>query len=226
MTSDAVSGPRAEVSPDPPGADLDPPRWLARALGFRAPAPIDETAIDELWAADHRPDPCEQGVAELLRIAETVVEDERARGRTLDTKTASLVGFSGLVLSAETALTKTLFAAPLGTIGTPIARGAYFVSMLSLLYAAAVAVAGVLMPQKYRGLGRDELRSFRTPATQAMSALQVQQAMLGAAGTILWQDRPVNDFKARLVRRVATGLLIGFVGLAAQGLTIAANVVL
>lgn len=208
-----------------PGSDLDPPHWLVRVLGFTPPDPIDEDAIRRAWEADH-PETCAGGVAELLRIAETTVEDERARGRALDNKAASLVGFTGLILAAETALTKTLFGAELGSVGTVIARGAFFLSMLALLCSAAIAVAGVMMPQKYRGLGRDEIRAFRNPESQAMSELEVRQSMLGAVDAILWQDRPVNDFKAKLIKRVAVGLLVGFAGLAAQGLTIALNIIL
>jgi hypothetical protein len=220
------TGDQALEKREAPGEDLDPPGWLFRVLGFKPAPPIDEDAIARAWKAPDRPGPDVAGVAELLRIAEATVEDERARGRALDTKAATLVGFTGLILSAETALTKTLFSTDLGRVGTVVARCAFFLSMIALLYSAAVAVAGVLMPQKYRGLGRDEIRAFRSPDSQAMSELAVRQAMLGAVDAILWQDRPVNDFKAKLIKRVGVGLLVGFAGLATQGLTIGLHHVL
>jgi hypothetical protein len=52
---------------------------------------------DESAAGD--PDP--SGVSALLAIATDTVTDERERGRALDSKSASLAGFSGVILSVN-----------------------------------------------------------------------------------------------------------------------------
>jgi hypothetical protein len=96
----------------------------------------------------------------------------------------------------------------------------FFIARGFLLLAVLLAIEGVLMPQRYRGMGRQQLRDFNSPATQAHDALWVQQSMLGALENILTQDRPVNDCKAKLTKRVARLLSIAFIFVAAEALTI------
>jgi hypothetical protein len=160
------------------------------------------------------------GVAALLAIATDTVADERERGRALDTKTASLAGFTGLILSVNGALAGLLFTKKLGSVGKPVALSFFFIALGFLLLALLLAVEGVLMPQRYRGMGRQQLRDFNSPATQAHDALWVHQSMLGALENILTQDRPVNDCKAKLTKRVARLLSLAFVFVAAEALTI------
>jgi hypothetical protein len=207
-----------------PGGELDPPHWLQRALGYKPPAPVSADEITAAWEAPH-PDPNEEGVAELLRIAEATVDDERERGRQLDGKASNLVAVSGLILTIETALAKTVFTTDLGSAGVWFARGGFALAVTAVFVAALLASGGVMMPQKYRGLDRNTLRDFQMPETQALSELEVRQSMLASSDVMLRQDRPLNDFKARLVKRVVFSLLIGFGGLAAQALTIAVKVV-
>lgn len=157
----------------------------------------------------------EEGVAALLEIAEDTIEDERARGRGLDSKTGSLVGFSGLLLSVNAALAKPLFDTDLGSM-TDVVRVSFAVSMASLLAAVLVAVLGVLRPQRYRGFGRDELRDFTTAESQAMTRLVVHQRMLGAAADILDTNRTLNDYKAKLTKWVGSLLALGFLAVALQ----------
>jgi len=165
-------------------------------------------------------DPNPEGVAALVKIAEDTVEDERARGRALDTKTAGLAGFTGVILSINGALAGTLFHQKLGPVGRPIAEGCFIGAVVSLLLAVGFAVLGVLMPQKYRGMGREQLALFNRSDVQAQNATWVGQSMLGALALILAQDRPVNDCKARLTKWVARFLALGFVFVAGQALTL------
>lgn len=198
---------------------VDEGSWLVRRLGFRPSKPASEEEVEAAWAASElEPDP--EAVDELVRIAEATIADERERGRQLDAKAGQFVGFSGVIISLEAALAKTVFSADLGTIGAVIAVVSYLVAIGAALVAATLAVGGVLMPQKYRGFGREQIREFRFPDSQSTPKLEVDRRMLGAADVILHQDRPVNDFKARVTKRVAAALLVGFIGLAVQGLTL------
>lgn len=163
----------------------------------------------------------EEGIAELVRIAEAVVADERDRGRQLDAKSATLAGFSGLILAIDTALSRSIFGVDLGTVGNVLARGGFMLAAASLLAATAVAIAGVLMPQKYRGLGKDAVDDFGGPAFQTMAKCEIQRSLLPSLSQTLAQDRSVNDCKARLTKGVAILLLVGFVGLTASAITIA-----
>jgi uncharacterized membrane protein SirB2 len=176
------------------------------------------TTSADAVAPESRADP--EGVAALVAIATDAVEDERERGRALDSKTASLAGFTGLILSVNGLLAGPIFKQKLGNVGRPLAQAFFFLAMLCLLLAILLAVVGVLMPQKYRGMGREQLRDFTSPAVQAHDATWVNQSMLGALAVIIAQDRPINDCKARLTKGVALFLALAFVLVAGEAATL------
>jgi hypothetical protein len=168
-------------------------------------------------------DPNASGIAALLAIASDAVADERDRGRALDGKTASLAGFSGIVLSVNGVLATPVFRHGLGSIGGPLARVFFVAAMVGLLLAVLVSVAGVLMPQGYRGMGREQIRDFTSQSTQSQGEMWVHQSMLGALADILDQDRPVNDCKAHLTQIVAGLLAVAFVSLTGETITLVVN---
>jgi hypothetical protein len=176
------------------------------------------TASAETVAPESKADP--EGVAALVAIATDAVEDERERGRALDSKTASLAGFTGLILSVNGLLAGPIFKQKLGDVGRPLAQAFFFLAMLCLLLAILFAVVGVLMPQKYRGMGREQLRDFTSPAVQVHDATWVNQSMLGALAVIIAQDRPINDCKARLTKGVALFLALAWVLVAGEAATL------
>jgi hypothetical protein len=195
--------PGAQVEPKP-GAEVEPET--------EAKARSDTDALRAIAGSN---EPNEGGVEALLKIAEDTVEDERERGRSLDTKTGSLVGFSGLILSLNGAVAKPLFDADLGSFETPV-KVLFGVAIASLLVAVLVAVFGVIRPQKYRGFGRAELRNFATAEAQQMSRLVVHQRMLGAVANMLDTNRRLNDTKANVIKVVGGFLALGFIAVAAQ----------
>jgi hypothetical protein len=91
-----------------------------------------------------------EGVATLVKIAEDTVEDERTRGRALDTKSATLAGFTGVILSVNGGLAATLFRQNLGPVGKPIAVVCFLGAVICLLLAVGFAVLGVLKQHSRR----------------------------------------------------------------------------
>jgi hypothetical protein len=197
----------------------DGPSWLQRSLckGCFGAAPSAPVTNDDVPVDSPNPD----GVAALLSIATDAVEDERERGRTLDTKCASLVGFTGLILSITGVLTPALIDHKLGRVGQPLAEVSFGVGVIFLLAAILLALEGVLMPQKYRSLGTAQVADFTRPSVQANNELWVNQSMLGALRDIIAQDRPVNDCKAKLTKWVARCLAWGFIAVALDAVIIA-----
>lgn len=158
----------------------------------------------------------------MLAIATDAVDDERARGRALDGKAATLTGYSGLILSVNGLLAGPVFKQKhLGAVGRPLAQVFFGLAIACLLLAVLLAICGVLMPQSYRGLGRGQLRDFASLRVQGNNATWVRQSMLGALADIMGQDRPVNDCKARLIKGVAVLLAVAFVCVAGEGATLA-----
>lgn len=202
----------------------DGPTRLQRLLcrDCFAPPVGSSDVTDGAAERDDRPvgPPDEDGIAALLAIALDTLDDERDRGRMLDTKTASMMSFTGLVLSINVALAKPLFAQDLGCVGGVAMKVAFLVAIPSLLAAVLVALVGVLMPQGYRGFGREPLRAFTTAAYQAMPRLEVHQRMIGAIDIMIGQNRPVNDCKAKLTKVVAGLLALGFTAVAAEAVTL------
>lgn len=208
---------RVEVSASTESQTREKPTWLQRKLCaecFKVASPAEE---DHGGAGE----PNAGGVAELLAIATSTVEDERERGRALDTKCGTLVGFTGLILSVVGLLTPTLVKHKLGAIGEPLADVAFVVAVVALLAGVLLALVGVLMPQKYRSLGKQAVADFTRASVQQNEPVWVHQSMLGALSDILHQDRPVNDCKAKLTKWVAGCLAVGFVGVGVVAVVIA-----
>lgn len=197
----------------------DRPNWLQRRLCskcFAVESPAEQDQCGNIT-------PNAAGVAALLAIATDTVEDERARGRELDTKCGTLVGFTGLILAVVGLLTPTLVKHKLGAIGQPVAEAAFVVAIMALLGGVLLALIGVLMPQKYRSLGKQAVADFTHASVQDNEPLWVHQSMLGALSDILHQDRPVNDCKAKLTRWVAGCLAVGFLDIGVVAVVIAFN---
>ena len=192
---------------------------LCRAIFTTRAQPRDRA---EEWA-HARGQLDDDGIAELIRLSEAEVSDERNRGRQLDGKTASFAGFSGLVLTIDVALARSVFGLDLGSVGDIVARGGLIVASIALLIAAALSISGVLMPQKYRTLALGQFDDFCGPSFQMKPRVEIHRAMLQSLYLTLAQDRPVNACKARVVKMVATFVLIAFVALTAAALTLAVH---
>jgi hypothetical protein len=165
----------------------------------------------------------EVGIAELVRLAEGACTDEWDRGRALDTKTASSAAFSGLVLTIDTALARSVFDINLGSVGNVLARAGLLVASLALLVAITLAIGGVLMPQKYRALAWDQVDEFCGPTFQTKPRLEIQRGVLQSLSASLAQGRAINDCKARVIKMVARAVLLGFVCLTVAAVTLAVH---
>jgi hypothetical protein len=201
---------------------IDPPTWLQCQLCrkiFRSRG--TPTDWSEAWGTEGNAPLDADGIAEMVRIAEAALDDERSRGRQLDGKTTTLAGFSGLILSINAALARSIFTVDLGGVGNVVARAGFIVSAIAMMFAVSLAIAGVLMPQKHRTTGIQAIDEFGSPPLQARSKRETQRALLPSLTSTLIQERSVNDCKARLCKGVAAGQLIGFLGLATVAVTLA-----
>jgi hypothetical protein len=154
-------------------------------------------------------------------IAEAVLDDERERGKNLDTKTASLAAFSGTILALDATLGQSLLKRDLGCVGNVTVPAFFLLAAAALLLAACVAVLGVLYPQKFRGLDDKELQRFATLKQLTRNKEAVQGSMLSTlVADVIPAERARNNKKVRLTKVSAVALGVGLLGIAGQAVTL------
>lgn len=167
------------------------------------------------------PAPDLAGVTVLFEVAKDTVEDERSRGRNLDTKTNSLTAVAAALLALNATLGQPLLAADVGPVGSAVVEACFAVAVVALLIAAAVAVIGVLRPQDYLSLGRKDVRAFYEDAElQAAGGLEVRRRMLGTYADVLDTERLRNDRKAKLTKIAVVALAVGLLAVTGEALAL------
>jgi hypothetical protein len=165
------------------------------------------------------PDP--KGVTILLDAAEAILDDERERGRALDIKTAQFAAFSGTILTLDVTLGRGLLRANLGCVADIALPVLFLIGAGGLVIAAAFAVAGVLRPQPYLGIERDEVKSFaRYPLLAADETTIRARLLTTISDRLLPRERARNDKKAKRSKYAAIALIVGLAGIAGQALTL------
>ena len=164
--------------------------------------------------------PNPEAVEELLGVVRGLMEDERARGQLLDTKTSTLAGFSGAILALTATLGAGLFERDLGDIG-PAVQALFVIAVITLAGGAGLSIGGVLRPQPHLGLSMDEIRQFRQFPVLATQRIDIQGQMLATLVDALSVEREINDRKARLTQYAARTLVGGYGAVAAMAVTFA-----
>jgi hypothetical protein len=166
-------------------------------------------------------EPSPEAVETLWTIAEGVLEDERARGQNLDTKTASLAAFSGTILALDATLGQGLLRRDLGGVGDALLPVFFLIAASALVIAAGVAVVGVLRPQRYLGIEESQLKEFaRFPLLGETKAKIQGRTLLTLSDDVIPVERERNDNKASLTKVSAIALAVGLVGIAGQAFTL------
>jgi hypothetical protein len=164
--------------------------------------------------------PNDETVAELLAMVRGMLDDERTRGQGLDGKSATLAGFTGTILALTTTLGAELLDLDLGSVGSAVFQCLYVISVAALGTASLVALVGVLRPQPRLALAIDEIRGFSQFPLIARPTVEVQGTMMNTLIEALAHERALNERKARLTRAAAVCLAVGFLGVAAQAVTL------
>jgi hypothetical protein len=165
-------------------------------------------------------EPNPEAVEELLGLAQRFLEDERARGQALDTKTSTLAGFSGAILALTATLGAALFDRDLGGVA-PVVQALFGVAVMALAAAAILAVAGVLRPQPHLGVSMEEVRRFPEFPLIATNRLDIQGEMLVTSVSALSHEREINDRKASWSTYAARALVAGYAAVAGMAVLLA-----
>lgn len=169
--------------------------------------------------ADQQPNA--ESVKVLREAAESLIEDERQRGRALDAKTAQLATFSGTILTLDVALGTLALRHSLGCVADVVLPVCFLVAALGLVVSAGLAIAGVLMPQTFLSIDRKAVRGFARYPLLAADVTTVRGRLLTSITDVqLPRERERNDRKAEWTKGAAIALLVGLAGIAGQAVTI------
>jgi hypothetical protein len=170
-------------------------------------------------SAQQEPNP--EAVETLWGFAEDVLADERDRGKNLDSKTASLATFSGTILALDATLGQSLLRRELGSTGDDLLPAFFLLAAAALLVAVAVAVVGVLRPQRYLAVEGTELEGFAKFPLLGQTKVEIQGRMLRTVTEdVIPAERTRNDKKARNTQVSAVSLAVGLLGIAGQAATL------
>jgi Na+/H+-dicarboxylate symporter len=153
-------------------------------------------------------------------MVQRLVADERARGLNLETKTATLAGFTGAILALVVGLGRDLLDSDLGPVGGAVFRAFFLVAVLSLATGAVLAVLGVLRPQEHLAISRSEVKRFSEFPLIATARMEIQGRMMNTLIEAFERERRVNDSKARLTQYAAVALVVGLAAVAGEALTV------
>jgi hypothetical protein len=165
--------------------------------------------------------PNPDSVEVLHAAAESLIEDERERGRALDAKTAQLATFSGTILTLDVALGTLALRDSLGCVADVVLPICFLIAALGLVTAAGLAVGGVLMPQKFLAIDRRAVRGFARYPLLSAEPMEVRGRLLTSITDVqLPRERKRNDSKAEWTKGAVIALLVGLAGIAGQAITI------
>lgn len=165
--------------------------------------------------------PNPETVRVLQAAAEELIEDERQRGRALDSKTAQLATFSGTILTLDVALGTLALRESLGCVADVVLPVCFLVAAFGLVTAASFAVGGVLMPQGFLSIDRKAVRGFARYPLLADDETQVRGRLLTSITDVqLPRERTRNNRKAAWTKGAAIALLVGLAGVVGQAITI------
>lgn len=162
-------------------------------------------------------EPQPETVDALLSATVRVIEDERARGETADTKTGQLVGFTGVILAVEASLGSAVFDHGISG-GYSYAFVALFaVSLLALAAAACIAIRGLLSPQETLAFRRKYVEGLADGDLVRAESVEIKRMLIRTYGRELVSEERCNNRKLDVLSSAGLLLLVGVVALAGEG---------
>jgi hypothetical protein len=125
--------------------------------------------------------PLEGTVDVLLRATYEVIEDERERGKVLDSKCAQLTGFIGVILALDATLAKDTLTNALGAPYSTLLPVLYFIAVVALTAGAISAVIGGVLPQKTLAFDREQFADFADGDIILSETVPVKQTLIECA---------------------------------------------
>jgi hypothetical protein len=161
--------------------------------------------------------PQPETVDALLSATVRVIEDERTRGETADTKTGQLVGFTGVILAVEASLGSDVFDHGISGGYSYAFVVLFAMSLLALAAAAFVAIRGLLRPQETLAFRRTDVNWFADGDLVLAESVEVKRMLIRTYGDELVSEEESNNRKLGVISRAGLLLMVGVVALACEG---------
>lgn len=168
-----------------------------------------------------KPTPQPDTVDALLAATVRIVEDERNRGSTADSKAGQLVGFTGVILAIDASLGRDVFDHGISGFYSDLFVGFFVLSLLALVAAAYVAIRGVLRPQST--LAFRDVPSLAEDDLVLADSIEIKRTLIRTYGRELSEEERRNNRKLEVIDAAALWLMLGVLALACAGATLAAR---
>jgi hypothetical protein len=166
-------------------------------------------------------EPQPETVDALLSAAVRVIEDERSRGETADTKVGQLVGCTGVILAIDASLGSDVFDHGISG-GYSFAFVALFAaSLLALVGAACIAIRGLLSPQETLAFRREYVQELADGDLVLAESVEIKRTLVRTYARELVSEEERNNRKLDVVSSAGLLLLICVIALAGEGGTLA-----
>jgi hypothetical protein len=164
--------------------------------------------------------PLEGTVDVLLRATYEVIEDERERGKVLDSKCAQLTGFIGVILALDATLAKDTLTNALGAPYSTLLPVLYFIAVVALTAGAISAVIGGVLPQKTLAFDREQFADFADGDIILSETVPVKQTLIRSYGKAVSIECARNTRKATALQVASICLAAGVLAVGGQVATL------
>jgi hypothetical protein len=171
-------------------------------------------------AVTHPDDLNPETVDALLDVTWKLLDDERDRDTSFNTRAVGVAGFAGIIAALAASTSKDLLGASLESPWRAIATTVFVLAMVSLAATVLVVIQGVLRPRESLSLGAAEISRYPTWEFVGADKAMVQGRTLLGLTKALLRQRERNDKKASALKWAYRWLLVGLLAILLLGLSL------
>ncbi len=200
------------------GADPDRP-FHAQEVVCRPSAPtVIVIAVEP--STQERLEPIEATVDEWLQATRDVVIDERERGKVLDSKSAQVTGFIGVILALDATLAVDTLNHALGATYRILLPILYLAAVALLIIGAFAAIVGSLIPQRTAAFDRTQFQEIADGPLMLSEPIPVKRTLIRSYGFELEAESGRNSRKATALQVASVCLALGLLAVGGQAVTL------
>jgi hypothetical protein len=167
-----------------------------------------------------RLEPLEATVDAWLEATRDVVLDERERGKALDTKTAQVTGFIGVILALDATLAQATLTRSFASPYSWLLPALYLAAIAFLIIGALAAIVGSLLPQKTAAFERAQFEELADGDAILSEPIEVKRTLIRSYGVEVSAESHRNSGKATALQVASVCLALGLIAVCGQAATL------